>query len=116
MIAVTFVVDSAPPWKQIAADNAERARQAECRDSLQRKAREVFSGSAPLSANCAVTIHYSRSRGRSDSANIIGGILDSLQGIIFDNDNQVTEITYIEWPGSQDWYQVTITELPGNRA
>jgi Holliday junction resolvase RusA-like endonuclease len=46
-----------------------------------------------------------------DSGNIVGGILDSLQGIIYKNDNQVIQISYVEWLGKQDRYQVTVTEL-----
>lgn len=47
----------------------------------------------------------------SDSANIIGGILDSLEGVTYRNDRQVVEISYSESLGSQDWYQVTVAEL-----
>lgn len=100
-----------PPWKQTAADESEKRRQAERKESLQKRAKEAFKASDPISTQCAVSVHYSRKKGRSDSANIIGGILDSLQGIIFYNDNQVVEVSYTESPSSQDWYQVKVTEL-----
>lgn len=111
MKAITFVVDSVPPYKQTPADRAERERQDTYRRALQEKAREAFANSLPFPAQCAVTIRYLRSRGQADSANIIGGILDSLQGIAFNDDRQVTEITYVEWKGNRDWYQVIVAEL-----
>jgi len=102
MITITFVVDNMPPWKQSPADEAERDRQVERKESLQRKAKKAFRVGTLLSTPCAVSICYSRSKGGSDSANIIGGVLDSLENIIFKNDSQVVEIYYIEWPGERD--------------
>lgn len=97
--------------KQIPADKAEKSRQIERKESLQEKAKETFRLSVPLCTPGAVTIRCSRRKGRSDSANVIVGVLDSWQGIIFDNDNQVVEISYAGWFGCRDWYQVTVTEL-----
>lgn len=111
MTAVTFVVDAMPPWKQSPADENEKRRQAERRKALQEKAREIFKASFPLLTPCAVSIRYSRKVGKSDSANIVGGVLDSLENIVFKNDNQVKEIFYAEWQGDKDWYQVTVTKL-----
>ena len=107
---VTFLVDNMPPWKQAPADDNEKARQTKRKQALQEKARESFN-SSPVSTPCAISIRYCRNKGRSDGANIVGGIADSLQGIIFDNDNQVVEISYREWSGDRDWYQIKVTEL-----
>lgn len=109
-MTLTFVVDAVPPWKQIPADEAEKRRQEDRKKALQERAKKALRV-APLSTPCTVSIRYFRKEGRSDSANIIGGVLNSLQNIIFKNDNQVVEISYTEWPGSRDWYQVTVTEL-----
>jgi len=111
MTAVTFVVDTMPSWKQSPADESEKKRQVERKKTLQEKAREVIKTSPPLLTPCAVSIRYSRKDGRSDSANIVGGILDSLENIIFENDNQVKEIFYTEWEEDKDWYQITVTRL-----
>jgi len=108
---VTLVVDTMPPWKQTAADENEKRRQVERKKALQQKAREAFNTLPLPFIPYAVSIHYSRKEGKSDSANIIGGILDSLQNIIFQNDNQVKEIFYTEWQGDRDQYQVTVTKL-----
>ncbi|MBK9050907.1 MAG: RusA family crossover junction endodeoxyribonuclease [Chloroflexi bacterium] len=108
---MTFVVDFAPPWKQTPSDLAEKTRQKDRKEFLQMKAKEAFTTSVPLITKCAVSIRYARSRGRADSANIIGGVLNSLQRIIFKDDNQVIEINYTQWVGSGDWYQITVTEL-----
>jgi len=109
--AVTFVVDNRPPWKQTPADESEKKRQAKRKKALQEKAKEVFKTSPLPFTPYAVLIRYSRKEGRPDSANIVGGILDGLQNIIFENDNQVKEIFYTEWQGDRDWYQVTVMKL-----
>ena len=111
MQTVTFVVDSLPPHKQTPADRTEKTQQEERTTALQATARESFQTEPLLSTPCSVSIRYVRNRGRADSANIIGGILDGLQGVVFKNDKQVVEISYMERSGEVDWYQVTVTEL-----
>lgn len=113
MIAVTFKVENKPPYKQTPEGEAECNRQAERRDALQQRARAAFGPLRPLkrSVRCAVSIYYSRKKGKADSGNIVGGVLDALQCIAFKNDSQVAQISYIEWSGSRDWYQVTVSEL-----
>jgi Holliday junction resolvase RusA-like endonuclease len=109
MKSVTFVVESVPPWKQAPADEEERTRQVQRKSNLLEKAQAVFR-IAPLQTPCALAIRYSRCSGGPDAANIIGGVADALQGIIYVNDNQLHEISYVEWLGNRDWYQVTVTE------
>ncbi len=111
MTAMTFVVDATPPWKQTPADAGERERQRERLAALQQKAREYMREANPLSGRCTVAIRYTRGQGRSDSANIIGGVLDGLQGTVLINDRQVVEIAYTEHQGSADRYQVTVSEI-----
>ncbi len=111
MMAITFVVEGAPPWKQIPADNEERKRQADRLDALRQKASESFGGRSASSAECALDIRYTRCQGRADSANIIGGVADGLQHILYSNDRQIIAITYAERPGTRDWYQITVTEV-----
>ena len=108
---ITIQVDDKPPYKQSPASEAERASQEKRRRSLKEKARETFDLPLPLISNCSFSIRYSRKNGRSDSANIIGGIADALQGVVIKNDRQITEINYAEWRGDRDWYEVIITEL-----
>lgn len=110
MFSITFVVNNQPPWKQSPASPEERKRQTDRSQALQEKAKEVFK-SAPTTVQCCVSIHYSRNQGQMDSGNIIGGVLDSLEGIIYNNDKQAIQISYIEWHGENDSYQITITEL-----
>ena len=50
----------------------------------------------PMSARVGLDIQYTRAKGENDSANIIGGIADALQGILYANDNQLVKITYAE--------------------
>ncbi|MBL7119615.1 MAG: RusA family crossover junction endodeoxyribonuclease [Dehalococcoidia bacterium] len=111
MISITFVVKEIPPWKQVPADAAEREQQAERLKVLQQVAKASVGESAPLSRPCAVSMHYCRKRGRADSANIVGGVLDGLQRIVYQDDKWVARISYDERRESEDWYQVTVTEL-----
>ena len=50
----------------------------------------------PMSSRISLNIFYSRAIGGNDSANIIGGICDALQGVFYADDKQVVEIRYSE--------------------
>lgn len=50
----------------------------------------------PMSSRISLTIVYSRAKGENDSANIIGGICDALQGVFYADDRQVVGIRYSE--------------------
>lgn len=100
---------SVPPWKQTPAEEEGRTRQEQRKSNLLEKARAVFR-TDPLQTPCALAIRYSRCSGGPDAANIIGGVADALHRIIYTNDNQLHEISYVEWLGNRDWYQVTVTE------
>jgi len=56
-----------------------------------------------------IEIVYARAEGRSDAASIIGGKVDSLQGIAFVNDRQVVEVHYHEKRGRADEYSVRVS-------
>src|SRR5438094_241979 len=116
MAIVKFQVDALPPYKQAPASRAEQNNQTVRRGLLQERAREELGSSEPLGQRCAIAIHYSRRLGRSDSGNIVGGILDALQGIAYHNDNQVVEIRYVEDPGERDHYSVTLSDINPNGA
>ncbi len=116
LTSISFVVNEKPPYKQTPADAAERKAQGQRREACQQEAKRVFAQYNVVSGTCIVSIHYWRGCGKADSANIIGGILDALEGIVFQNDNQATEILYVEQPTrGKDCYQVTVTELQGEK-
>jgi hypothetical protein len=50
----------------------------------------------PMSSKISLSILYSRAKGENDSANIVGGICDALQGVFYANDRQVVDIRYSE--------------------
>jgi Holliday junction resolvase RusA-like endonuclease len=50
----------------------------------------------PMSSRISLSIVYSRAKGENDSANIIGGICDALQGVFYADDRQVVDIRYSE--------------------
>ena len=102
-------VKEIPPYKQTPADRHERQSQEKRANALMVEANSQF-GSL-LRGNVRLTIEYHRYRGRSDAANIIGGIADALNRIAYDDDRQIVEIHYREAKGDVDWYQVAIEEV-----
>lgn len=113
MNSVTFVVNDKPPYKQTPADTQEKQNQSQRKQTCVNaagEARKHFTGTI-FTKKCVVQIRYHRAKGQSDSGNIVGGILDALQGIVYKNDSQVVEIHYLELPETKDRYQVTVTEL-----
>jgi len=106
-----FEVFGKPPYKQTPADETERANQLRYKNTLQERARTEFQDKEIFTGKCEVSILYERKEGKADSANIIGGIMDCLEGIAFKNDKQVAKIQYKELVGISDRYEVAISEL-----
>lgn len=109
-----FSVKSRPPYKQTPADANERMNQQAYRTALIAEAKKHFV--EPASGNLRIEINYGRARGVMDSANIIGGIADVLQGIAYINDRQLVEVHYSEQKAGDDGYAVRISSLGGTRA
>ena len=105
-MAIEISILGIPPYKQIPAKN-ERKAQNERREALRKKAREIFD--LPNSNNVSLNIIYSRHKGKADTANIIGGIADALQGVAYKNDRQIKTIHYCEKEGKGDQYTISIS-------
>lgn len=104
---IVVAVDGAPPWKQIPADEAERLRITSRRALLQERARATYAGTL-LEGPLSLTVRYTRNGGGADSANIVGGVADALQGILYANDKQLWEVEYAEHPGDSERYEVAV--------
>lgn len=111
MTRISFRVEEKPPWKQSPADAPEKNRQTTRRAALQTRARATYAD-APLGSPCRLQILHTRSGdGGPDAANIVGGIADALQRIVYKNDRQILEIMYAEARGPSDSYEVVIDEV-----
>ncbi len=111
---VAFEVAGSPPYKQAPADANEAANQRQRRELLQQEARKAAAeaiGEGPITGPASLSITYRRARGRADAGNIIGGILDGLEGIAYVNDYQVKEVHYAEESAKQESYSVTVSLL-----
>ena len=102
-----FHVTGFPPYKQTPVDGVEKGHQVERARLLSEAASR---SSQQLEGRVALAIRYKRKAGRSDAANIIGGIADTLQGICYVNDSQLKEIHYTEEAGDEDEYWVVVEE------
>ena len=70
----------------------------------------------PMSASVVLQIQYTRAKGENDAANIIGGIADALQEILYADDKQLVKITYAEKlvnESSEDYLVVEVYSLGG---
>ena len=109
---VSFTVHEKPPYKQTPASSSERRNQAQRKEACQQEARTAFSSKSVLTGSCRVSICYWRCLGMADSGNIVGGILDAMNDIVYRDDMQVVEISYIEHRATgNDRYEVTVTEV-----
>ncbi len=109
---IRIEVEDSPPWKQTPADTAEASRQQARRKKLQDAVRAEVAeaiGDGPLDDPVCLSITYHRVTGRSDAANVIGGIADALEGIAYVNDRLVTEVHYVEETGPTESYSVTVS-------
>ncbi len=101
-------INGIPPYKQTPADLKERESQIMRRGKLRQEAEKL--NFQLTSKNLKIKIIYFRSKGKADAANIIGGIADALQKIIYNDDNQIKKIIYEEEKSSLDKYIVEIDE------
>lgn len=106
-MAIELSVEFKPPYKQSPADQNEKNNQVERTEKLQNAAREKWT-SPPGSGDVSLSIVYYRNNKGADSANIIGGIADALENIVYKNDNQVKSIQYKETKADKDHYTVSI--------
>ena len=101
-----------PPAKQTSADEAEKLRQEERATALRKAPYGGYTDQEhpPLDGNVALSITYKRGWGKSDAANIIGGIADALQRVFYLDDAQLVEINYKEERGEEDEYWIKVEE------
>jgi len=99
-----------PPFKANTGMGRGRAgaqeRQRLFKDAAQRTLRKWRAGQGdgdlimfpwePMSSRISLRILYSRAKGENDSANIVGGVCDALQGVFYADDRQVVNIRYSE--------------------
>jgi len=104
-----------PPVKQPGPKEGKKNRNRKVRlqQNALNKTREVQWPVEFFDKNIRMTIIYHRGKARQDSANIIGGIADALQGSCYHNDKQLVEIHYSEQKKSRkkykrDRYEVTM--------
>jgi Holliday junction resolvase RusA-like endonuclease len=100
-------VKSAGTWMR---DQSERVA------FLRSQAQKVMGSRAPLTGPVAVEITYRKGGTRADSANILGGVADALEGIVYEDDRQVSEWHYreIEFT-SEPHFEIAITPKPALR-
>jgi len=65
----------------------------------------------PMNARIDLHIKYNRVKGGNDSANIIGGICDALQGVLYADDRQVTVIDYREVSADEDSEDILVVDV-----
>ncbi len=97
-----FHVAGSPPWKPSPGPTRQKYEPArkELVEKLQREAyraaRTVLGEEIFFSERVALGIKYHRAKGRRDGANIIGGVADALQKILYKDDSALVEIHYVE--------------------
>jgi len=62
----------------------------------------------PMTSQLSLHIQFRRAKSELDSANIVGGIADALQNVLYANDKQLTRIVYSEERGQEDEYTVKV--------
>jgi len=114
-------VRSAPPVKQTPADARERERQQLANLALRDALAAQYPDGPPAyprADRLGIDIEYQRGQGRSDAANVVGGVADQLERLrVYANDAQLVEIRYRESPAVDrvDRYSVTVSRVVAAR-
>ena len=73
-----------------------------------------MAGKQLLAGSMAMEVEYHLFEGnpKADAVNIIGGIANALQGIVYEDDNQIREIHYKQFfVEDKDLYRIKVREL-----
>lgn len=118
---ISFQVSDLPPWKQTSkGDRKEKQKRVKSLKCCAKSEIEKFNERLRQRVSIAwinpmdpqtmvhIFIHYTRGIGKSDATNIIGGIADALQGILYENDRQIRKVAYTEDSGASDEYRIII--------
>ena len=65
----------------------------------------------PMNAKIGLSINYIRVKGGNDAANIVGGICDALQGVLYADDRQIVKIVYAEESAGEDSEDLLAVEV-----
>lgn len=108
-MAKLHVFETPPSISQVTLSEIEEKKKFV--NALRREAKNHFKSPIPKGTNVKLIIEYSRCRRNYDGVNIVGGIANSLEGIVYLNDRQITEIYYSEKKGKVEEYWIEITEI-----
>ena len=107
-----------PPVKQPGPNESDKNRQrrVKLRQAALNIARESDWPVELYDKRLKLTIYFNRATSKMDSANIIGGIADALQGPCYHNDFQLNEVHYSEHfkarkKFKRDKYQIILEPL-----
>lgn len=80
---------------------------------LQERAREAMQGKKLLKGDVALELEHEIFTGdrRTDVVNLIGGVANALEGIVYSDDNQIREIRARQVSSQRDSYNVRVREL-----
>lgn len=80
---------------------------------LQKAAGEAMTGKSLLQGNIVLEVEHEIFMGDrgTDVVNLVGGIANVLEGIVYSNDNQIKEIRFKQILSQRDIYKVRIKKL-----
>ena len=80
---------------------------------LQKAAKEAMTGKPLVRGNIVLDVEHEIFMGdrRTDVVNLVGGMANVLEGIVYSNDNQIKEIHFKQILSQRDIYTVKIKEL-----
>ena len=108
---IKIKIPNIPPYKQSPASNKEKETQKIRKTIFQEEAKQEMINKKILSGDIKLKIRYKRGKCKSDSANIIGGICDSLSKIVYNDDSQVKQIDYKETKSNKEKIEVDVILL-----
>ena len=111
---IEFIVEGSPPaydpgYSIFNPEHPHYFRVKKLRD----QARNAMKGRGPLEGDVLLEIEHEVSGGwcRADSVNIIGGIANALEGIVYWNDSQIKEVHYKQILSTRNLYRIRIRSL-----
>ena len=111
---IEFAVEGPPPAYDpgYSIENPKHPRY-RLTQKLREVAKKAMKGRGLFKEDISLEIEHqtSKKEQEADSANIIAGIANALQGIIYENDCQIKEIHYRQRVSERDMYRIRIKKI-----
>ena len=109
---IEFTVNAPPPaYDPSLSILSQRHPRYPLVEKLREEAAKAMRGRRPFARDVSLSLeieHESSRKPEADAANIIGGVANALEGVVYEDDGQIVEVRYKRVHTGRDFYRVRV--------